>query len=144
MIFLKKVVEINKIKKGGYIIEDDEPYRVVNIQHSKAGKHGHGKYRLDAVSIISGKKISLVMGSGHKIDVPIIEKHNAQVLTIEERVENVGNESVTKRIANVMDTESYETFDLEVPEEIKDLKEGDTIMYWEVLGNRLMKQKINS
>ncbi len=140
---MKKVTEISKIKKGGYIINDGEAYRVINIQHSKAGKHGHGKYRVDAVSLLGGKKISIVKGSGHKIDVPIIEKHNAQVLTITEHTETINNETVVKKIANVMDSDSYETFDLEIPKELEDqVKEGSKILYWDVLGSKMMKQVI--
>ncbi len=138
---MKKITEISKIKKGGYIIDNDEAYKVINIQHSKAGKHGHGKYRVDAVSVIGGKKISIVKGSGHKVEVPIIEKHNAQVLTVEERVKQQGSETIVTKIANVMDSDSYETFDLEVPKELEaDVKDGVKILYWEVLGSRIMKQ----
>ena len=140
---MKKVVEVNKIKKGGYVIHDDEAYRVNSIQHSKAGKHGHGKYRIEAVSVLTGKKTSIVKGSGHKIDVPIIEKHNAQVLTVEDRSEVRGAETFTKCMANVMDDETYETFDLEVPEELKaEVKDGVKVLYWAFLGVRVMKQLI--
>ncbi len=138
---MKKVVDVSKIKKGGFILHDDIAYRVIDITHSKAGKHGHGKYRIDAVSLIGNKKISIVVSSGHKVDVPIIEKHNAQVLTIETKVETINNEKITKKIANVMDLETYETFDLEVPEELKDqIKEGDKVMYWSIMGEKVMKQ----
>jgi len=141
---MKKVVEVNKLKRGGYIIHDDEAYKINSIQHSKAGKHGHGKYRMEAISIIGGKKTSIVKGSGHKVDVPIIEKHTAQVLTIEERVETVGSETVKKKIANVMNTETYETFDLEVPEGLQsDVKDGVKILYWDVMGTNVMKQIVN-
>ena len=140
---MKKVVDVSKIKKGGYIMHDNEAYRVIDITHSKAGKHGHGKYRIDAVSVIGSKKISIVVSSGHKIDVPIIEKHNAQILTIEEKVETINNKKIVKKIANVMDLDSYETFDLEVPEELmNEVKEGDKVMYWTVLDAKVMKQKI--
>jgi len=140
---VKKVVDVSKIKKGGYIMHDNEAYRVIDITHSKAGKHGHGKYRIDAVSVIGSKKISIVVSSGHKIDVPKIEKHNAQILTIEEKVETINNKKIVKKIANVMDLDSYETFDLEVPEELmNEVKEGDKVMYWTVLDAKVMKQKI--
>jgi len=136
-----KVVEISKIKKGGYIIEGGEAYKVTSITHSKAGKHGHGKYRLEATSVIGGKKASVILCSGHKIDVPIIEKKNAQVLTVEERVEERGKERITKRVANVMDTDTYETFDIEVPDELApNVKEGVKVLLWDVMGVRLMKQ----
>ena len=67
---------------------------------------------------------------GHdNIEVPIVDKRNAQILSIS------GNK------ANVMDSQSYETFDLEVPEELKaDVVEGCTVLYWIILNQKIMKQ----
>ena len=140
---MKKVVDVGKIKKGGYIIADNEACKVVDIAHSKAGKHGAGKYRMQVISVIGNKKKSVVMTSGSKVDVPIIDKHDAQILTIEERVQTIGNETIKKRIASVMDLESYETFEIEIPDDMKgDVKEGVKVLYWDVLGTKLMKQII--
>jgi translation initiation factor 5A len=140
---MKKVVEVSKVKKGGYVIYEGEAYRVKDVVHSKAGKHGHGKYRMQIVSVIGDRKKSIVMGSGNKIDVPIIDKRNAQVLTISERVEQVGTEKIVKKVANVMDAESYETFDIIIPEELyPKVSEGTKVMYWNVMDNKIMKQVI--
>ena len=67
---------------------------------------------------------------GHeKIEVPIIEKKNGQLL------------SITNNMANVMDSETFETFDLEIPEELKgECVEGCNILYWVILNDRVMKQ----
>ena len=43
--------------------------------------------------------------------------------------------------ANVMDLESYETFDLDIPPELRDqCKEGLNVLYWQILSDRVMKQ----
>jgi len=70
------------------------------------------------------------MMPGHdKIEAPIIEKKTAQVLAIN------GN------IANIMDETSFETFDLEIPEELKkDCTEGRNVLYWALMGQKVMKQ----
>ena len=40
-----------------------------------------------------------------------------------------------------MDSESYETFDMDVPEELKaDVAEGCNILYWVITGTKVMKQ----
>ena len=40
-----------------------------------------------------------------------------------------------------MDTESYETFDLEIPEELKDeITEGKEVLYWVLMGLKVIKQ----
>ena len=102
---------------------------MVDTQTSRPGKHGHAKVRLQAVGMLDDKKREIVMPGHDVIDVPIIGKHAAQVL------------SITDNKANVMDSESFETFDLEIPEELKEIcKEGCEIVYWQILDSRVMKQ----
>jgi len=63
------------------------------------------------------------------VETPIVEKKTAQVLSI------AGNK------ANVMDSETYETFELEIPEELKaECVEGCSVLYWIVLDQKVMKQ----
>jgi len=41
-----------------------------------------------------------------------------------------------------MDMKTYETFDLNVPEDFKDeIKEGDQVSYWVILGKKVLRQK---
>ena len=40
-----------------------------------------------------------------------------------------------------MDMESYETFDLDIPDELKsEVKEGSEILYWIIVDDKVMKQ----
>lgn len=136
-----KYEDINKVKVGRYIVYEGEAYKVTSLAHSKAGKHGHAKVRLEAVSVIGNKKISVVYGGGSKVTMPIIDKRTAQILTTRKIIEQRGTETIEKEIANVMDSESYETFDMEVPEELKGMvSEGSEVIYWNVLGNKVMQQ----
>ena len=124
-----KQVSVGTLKKGNYVIIDGVACTVSDIQISRPGKHGHAKVRLSAVGIIDSKKRVIVMPGHDKIDVPIIDKRTAQVLSIH------GN------TANVMDSESYETFDLEIPEEFKaQIVEGATVLFWNILGQKMIKQ----
>ena len=125
----KKVVEAGTLKVGSYVIIDDNACTVKNIDISKPGKHGSTKCRIEAVGMIDNQKRVIVMPSHDKVEVPIIEKKSAQVL------------SINNNMANVMDLESYETFDLKIPEDMKDqIKEGVQVIYWNILKDRLMKQ----
>jgi translation initiation factor 5A len=120
---------VGTLQKGNYIVLDSVACTVVSTQTSRPGKHGHAKVRLQAVGIIDGKKREVVMPGHDEVDVPIIGKKNAQVL------------SVNGDHANVMDMETYETFDLVVPEELKEkVASGDNVLYWEILNDRIMKQ----
>ena len=63
------------------------------------------------------------------IPVPVIDKRNAQVLSI------AGNN------ANVMDMESYESFDIAIPEELDgQIKSGQIVVYWIILDDKVIKQ----
>jgi len=124
-----KMESIGDLQKGSYIVIDGAPCKVVSTATSKPGKHGHAKVNLMAVGILDDKKRNLVAPGHESVEVPIIEKKNAQVLSIN------GDK------ANVMDSTIFETFDLDIPSELKpDIKEGVTIVYWEILTTRVMKQ----
>ena len=123
-----KVVDVSEIQKGSYMIIDGAACRVNSVQVSRPGKHGHAKFRIEAIGLIDNKKKDIVMPHG-SVDVPIIEKRTAQVLSI------AGN------TANVMDADTYETFDMAIPEELQgQVKEGSNVLYWVVLDSKVMKQ----
>lgn len=124
-----KLTNAGSIKSGSYIIIDGAACKVLDVAHSKPGKHGSAKARIVASGLIDEKRRELVTGTGDNVEVPIIEKKTAQVL------------SVTGDSANVMDMESYETFDLTIPEELKgQVIENVQILYWVILNDRVMKQ----
>ncbi len=124
-----KLAPATSMKKGSYIALDGEACKVVSTQISRPGKHGHAKIRIEAVGLIDEKKREVVMPGHDNVEVPIIEKRNAQVL------------SVQGDTANVMDSETYETFNIAIPEDMKaDVIEGAIVLYWDILGNRVMKQ----
>ncbi len=124
-----KTVSVSTLSKGSYILIEGVPCRVLDIQISKTGKHGHSKARLTAIGLIDEKKRVAVMPGHENVEVPIVEKKTAQVLSI------AGDR------ANVMDAESFETFDLQIPEELKgQIREGVNIIYWIIINQRVMKQ----
>ena len=120
---------IGSMQKGSYIVLEGAACKVVDIQVSKPGKHGHAKIRLTGVGLIDQKKRVIVAPGHDNVEVPIIEKKSAQVLSIQDNK------------ANVMDASTYETFDLDIPEELKaELVAGCSVMYWEILDQKVMKQ----
>ena len=124
-----KQTNASNVHEGDTIMLDGAPCRVMSVSKSKPGKHGAAKARIVGIGILDEKKRDLVMPGSDRIDVPLIEKKGAQVLSI---IENK---------ANVMDTETYETFDLTIPEELKGkVKDGMQVLYWEIMGSKMMKQ----
>lgn len=125
----KKVTDVGSIKVGSYVIVDGVACVVRNIQISKPGKHGSTKARIEAIGLMDEQKRIFIKPTSDRIEVPIIEKKNAQVLSIH------GN------IANVMNMDTYETFDLKIPEELDGkVKEGDQVLYWIILDEKVLKQ----
>jgi len=124
-----KLIDATGAKPGRYVIFDGQACVVKNLDISRPGKHGHAKCRIEAVSITGGKKIVKVLPGHDHLESPVIEKKKAQVVSIDGDT------------ANVMDLESYETFDLEIPDDLKGkVKEGSNVMYWTVLDDKVMKQ----
>jgi translation initiation factor 5A len=124
-----KVVSAGEIQKGSYIVVDGAASRVVSVDISKTGKHGHAKSRIQAVGLIDNKKREMVIPTHDNVEVPIIEKRTAQVLSVHDNT------------ANVMDADTFETFDIEIPEEMKaDVVSGTNVLYWVILDKRVMKQ----
>ena len=81
------------------------------------------------IGIFDDKKRDVVMPGSDRVEVPLVEKRSAQVL------------SISGDNANVMDMETYEAFDLKIPEELKStVHDGIQILYWVILDQKLMKQ----
>ncbi|MFT7616043.1 MAG: translation initiation factor 5A [Candidatus Woesearchaeota archaeon] len=124
-----KHASVGGLNKGNYIVIEGIACKIVDTKTSRPGKHGHAKVNMMAVGLLDGKKRNLVLPGHDEVEVPLIGKRSAQVL------------SVAGTVANVMDGETFETFDLAIPEEFQaDLKEGNEVMYWEVLSDKVMKQ----
>ena len=119
--------QMNDLRVGKYVIADEHPCRVMSIDHAKTGKHGAGKNMVVCISIIDGSKHAVMKPSDADIEIPIVERKRAQVVTI-------AGES-----AQLMDLTSYETFDTIIPEEMRaEIEVGKEIQYMEVMGRKLL------
>ena len=113
-----ELAEVRTLKEGRYMNIDDEPCKISSISTSKPGKHGEAKARIDAIGIFDGSNRSVVYPVRHKVQVPMIDKRQAQIVTI------AGSE------VQLMDLETYEIFQLPIPDELKDsLTPGEDIKY---------------
>src|SRR3989344_3538311 len=124
-----KQVQVTGLKPGRYIVIDGIACKVNKVDTSKPGKHGHAKCRVDATGIINGEKKVIVLPGHDKVDSPVIEKKPAQVL------------SLHGDVASVMDEETFETFDLKIPDELKGkIEEGTKVLYWIIIDERVMME----
>ncbi|HTY43723.1 MAG TPA: translation initiation factor IF-5A [Patescibacteria group bacterium] len=126
-----KIINATEAKVGTSILIDNEPYTVRKIDISKTGKHGHSKCRIEATGVIDDNKKKVFVIPGHdRLEVPLIEKRKAQVLSIGDKI-------------SVMDLENFETFDIDCSQEIRnELEENSNVEYWIVEGVKVIKRKI--
>lgn len=121
----KKFVAVNELRAGGYVIIDELICKIVEIEKSKPGKHGSMKARITGVDIFTGQKRQLLKGVSVNVEVPIIEKSDAQVVAV------IG--------ANVqlMDLKTYETFEIPMPEEFKEQLQAGVEVVYQKAGNQV-------
>jgi len=126
-------VRVGDLRVGNYVIVDDIPSEIVSIQKSKPGKHGSAKFRCVATSLLDGSKRDFVNPVDANIQIPIVDKRNAQVL------------SMTPDSVQLMDLETYDIFDVPMPREgeiASKLKAGAEVSYWNIMGhNKIMRVK---
>lgn len=123
---MKELAEVRTLRVNRYMIIDGEPCKIMSISTSKPGKHGEAKARIEAIGVFDGQKRSVVHPVKHKVHVPIIDKRSAQVLSI-----------MGRNIVQLMDLETYETFEMPIPDEFKNsLSPGQEILYLQALGKK--------
>lgn len=124
-----KVIDATEMRIGTYLLLDGVAHQVKKMDVSKTGKHGHAKVRFEAVSAFTGKKKVMVIPGHDKFEVPMITKKEGQVLSVEG----------TK--ASLMDNETFENLDLEIPEELQgSVVDGVSVEFWDIEGDKLLKK----
>ncbi len=118
-----------ELKVGKYILIEDIPCRIVDIESSKPGKHGSAKMRITAVGVFEGQKKTLLTPGDADVEVPIIERKSVQIM------------SVTGKTAQVMDSQTYEMYEMEIPEElVSSAAAGKEVEILEAMGKRKMER----
>lgn len=127
---VEKVFAVAKeLRVGKYVLIDDIPCKVVNIESSKPGKHGSAKMRITAIGIFDGQKKTLLSPGDADVEVPIIDRKSVMIL------------SVSGNNAQVMDQKTNEVYDLEIPEEmVNDAAPGKEAEVLEAMGRKKMER----
>ena len=124
-----RLINATDVKIGTAINIEGVPCITKNVDISKSGKHGASKCRIEAVGIVDNKKRIMAIPGHTRFEVPLIEKRKGQVL------------SKSGENFSLMDSESFETFDVPAVEEIKgEIKEGNDVEYWNVEGEKIIKK----
>ncbi|MCL4552862.1 MAG: translation initiation factor IF-5A [Candidatus Marsarchaeota archaeon] len=122
---------MKELRIGRYVLIDGIPCKVVDIDISSPGKHGSAKMRVTAIGIFDGQKKTILKPSDSDVEVPVINKKKAQVVSVE------GSS------AQVMDLETYEVFTLAIPEDLQGkLKSGNEVELLEAMGNKTISRTV--
>jgi translation initiation factor 5A len=116
--------EVRDLQEGSYVMLDDAPCKINSYSTAKPGKHGSAKARVDAEGVFDGKKRSMSQPVDQKCWVPIIERKQGQVVSVE-----------SATVVQVMDLETYDTFSMKIPED-QELEPDDEIEFLEFEGQR--------
>ena len=120
---MKEQVEARSLKEGRYIMIEDEPCVIRSMSHSKTGKHGSAKFRIEAIGIFDGTKRSYVTPVSDKVYVPLVERKSGSVI------------SVSGDVAQIMDSADYNTLELKIPDDLKGtIEAGKDISYLTAMG----------
>jgi translation initiation factor 5A len=114
----REQTEVRELDEGSYVMIEDTPCKIDSYSTAKPGKHGSAKARIDARGVFDGKKRSLSQPVDAKVWVPIIDRKQGQVVSVD------GDD------AQVMDLETYETFTMLMPDDVE-LNPDDEIEYLE-------------
>jgi len=116
----KEQKEVRDLQEGNYVMIEDAACVINSYSTAKPGKHGSAKARIEAEGVFDGKKRSLSQPVDAKIWVPIVERKQGQVVSVE-----------SADIAQVMDLETYDTITIKTPGDV-DLSPDDEIEYLEM------------
>ncbi|MGC9098993.1 MAG: translation initiation factor IF-5A [Candidatus Micrarchaeia archaeon] len=122
-------IPIKDVKEGRFILIDNVPCKVVDIETSAPGKHGSAKVRITAIGVFDGQKRTLLKPSSADVEAPVITKKRAQVV------------SISGDNAQLMDLETYETYELPIPEDLKQsIKPGAEVEVIESMDQRAISR----
>ena len=122
-----------ELREGRYVLIDGVPCRVVGIETSAPGKHGSAKMRITGLGMFDGHKKVIIKPSDSDVEVPILKKKKAQVV------------SITGTNVQLMDSETYEVYELPIPEEFTGkLVAGNEVETVEAMGKRVISRLLGS
>lgn len=125
---MPKQVEASSVREGSIVMIEEEPCEVRSVSKSSPGKHGSAKCKIKARGIFDDKDRHITKPGDSVMMSPEVDKKAGQIVSRD------GN------IAQVMDMDTYETQEMELPDDL-DAGEGEEIKFWDVDGRILVKGK---
>lgn len=116
----RQQTQVRGLDEGSYVMIDDAPCRITAYSTAKPGKHGSAKARVEGKGVFDEKKRNFTQPVDAKVWVPIINRKQGQVVSVE-----------SDDVAQVMDLDTYQTFTIKTPDGTS-LSPDDEIEYLEM------------
>src|SRR5699024_1818880 len=97
--------QVRELDEGSYVMIDDAPCKITAYSTAKPGKHGSAKARVEGKGVFDENKRNFTQPVDAKVWVPIIERKQGQVVSVE-----------SEDVAQVMDLDTYQTFTIKTPD----------------------------
>jgi translation initiation factor 5A len=114
----REQTEVRDLQEGSYVMIDDTPCVINSYSTAKPGKHGSAKARVEGQGVFDGKKRNFTNPVDAKVWVPIIDRKQGQVVSVDDGE------------MQVMDLETYETITMRIPDDV-DVSPDENIEYLE-------------
>lgn len=101
----RQQTQVRELGEGSYVMIDDAPCRITAYSTAKPGKHGSAKARVEGKGVFDGNKRNFTQPVDAKVWVPIINRKQGQVVSVE-----------SEDVAQVMDLDTYQTFTIKTPD----------------------------
>ncbi len=127
----RRMAKVSELEPGSYVIVNEEPCVVTKKSEASPGNEEEmKKEKVYVEGLFDSQKRTFVKSIDSKVEVPVVESGIAQVMAI------IGNS------AQLMDMESYETFEVTIPLELRgELEDGDEVEYTQALGRKKIERK---
>lgn len=116
--------QVRELQEGSYVMMEESPCKINAYSTAKPGKHGSAKARVEGKGVFDDQRRSFSLPVDAKIQVPIIERKQGQVVS-----------KTSDTVVQVMDLDTYETFDMKIPEEMG-VEEDENLIFLEGMGQR--------
>jgi translation initiation factor 5A len=114
----REQTEVRDLQEGSYVMIDDTPCVINSYSTAKPGKHGSAKARVEGQGVFDGKKRNFTNPVDAKVWVPIIDRKQGQVVSVDDGE------------MQVMDLETYDTITMRIPDDV-DVSPDENIEYLE-------------
>merc|ERR1712084_14768 len=77
-------ISAGDLKKGGHVLINGRPVKIVELSTSKTGKHGHAKVNITGIDIFTGRKLEDVVPASHGCEEPTLKRSEYQVISVDD------------------------------------------------------------